>query len=365
MSRRQPRMPILGRNFGGRPKYGTTAYGAQLAAAARQLLDKERTMESTLWTCRYKKCKRRGILVELVNAGLPPYHCSECKRLMVRPYASLDSYGPPLIEYRGAGRDPASARPNGQGMLLLPAHYGGGGKAGGAGQPGSHGGKLWTPPPDDTFSCEPDLKGCPIYEGGKQQPVVRIPVGMFEDWVFLANEFATEWIAYLIGEQTEQELAKGGGTIREMYFPQQRANGGHCDAAEGEIRPGVMAAVHSHVGMGVFFSGEDEKHFNHNVELVVNRRRELEVMCRVRLECGRFSRVKGKGVLIGCERQLDLANQLKAQLTPDHSLASEFSEQGERLPSRDGYQRYDSRSEQQEFQRRFGYEGMVDYMGGE
>ncbi len=160
--------------------------------------------------------------------------------------------------------------------------------------------------PDDTFECEADVKGCPVAGGA----TVNVPIEMWDRWVFLANKMDTEWLAYLKGEEVEP----GVFNITEMYFPAQHMEPATCMAVDGERQQeGTIGSVHSHVAMSAFFSGEDEKHFNHPVELVINRKGDVDCRVRRRLDCGRWQRVVGKVMLSGCQEQLDQLAELKAK----------------------------------------------------
>ncbi len=164
---------------------------------------------------------------------------------------------------------------------------------------------------DDTFSCPSDLSGCPIAAKAK----VQIPLRMFRDWVILAERFDTEWIQYLYGREVEGQpntIEITGG-----YFPEQKANGTHVEAADGAILPGTIAAVHSHVGMNAFFSSEDIAHFNHRIEMVINRRGDIKANGRVKLECGRFHRAECGVEFIEDEAELTLEKQLRSVLSKD------------------------------------------------
>lgn len=160
----------------------------------------------------------------------------------------------------------------------------------------------------DTFSCPGDLTGCPV----AVHPTVDIPIGLYNRWIFLARQIPTEWIAYLKGE----EIAPDHYAIREMYFPRQVADATHCEAEDGEIQDGTIAAVHSHVGMDAFFSGEDVQHMNHRIELVVNRNGKILANGRVTLECGRHHRGPAKVRFTECGDQLALVVDLKAKIGP-------------------------------------------------
>lgn len=164
---------------------------------------------------------------------------------------------------------------------------------------------------DDVFRCSPDLQGCPIAKKAN----VQIPISMFNNWIFLAEQLDTEWIAYLTGELTEG--TENEYVIDGMYFPQQKANGAHVEAEDGEIKDRTIAAVHSHVGMNVFFSKEDQDHFNHNVELVVNRKGEILAVGRVKLECGRFHRGQADIEFIECDEQIALQAALEQVLVKE------------------------------------------------
>jgi len=169
---------------------------------------------------------------------------------------------------------------------------------------------------DDTFTCDPDMitnpkdrkGGCPIVA----QPVVEIPNIMFCQWKHLAGVFSTEWIAYLKGSLRATD---GVWVIDSMYFPKQKANGAHVDAEDGECLPGTIGSVHSHVNMQAFFSTEDVQHFNHTIEMVVNRSGDVMAVVRTELECGRFSRVVAKVMLYGLADEQALVDDLKAKLT--------------------------------------------------
>jgi proteasome lid subunit RPN8/RPN11 len=164
------------------------------------------------------------------------------------------------------------------------------------------------PPKNDTWTCAiKDVSGCPI----AVTPQVRVPNEMYQAWTELAGEFNTEWMAYLIGTF---DPSTGDAEITEMYFPPQSASGAHVEMPDENFRarPGTIAAVHSHVRMDAFFSETDTAHANWPVEIVINARGESKMAARIKLECGRYSRVDGKVLLIGV-RAADLyRDQLKS-----------------------------------------------------
>lgn len=172
---------------------------------------------------------------------------------------------------------------------------------------------------NDTFRCPDDLTTCPV----APTPKVQIPMEMFNQWIFLAGQLTTEWIALLDGVLVEGE--ENTYEITKMYFPKQKATGAHVEAEDGEESrllqenniPGTafVAAVHSHVGMSVFFSGEDHAHFNHTIELVINNKAEIKAVGRVKLECGRFHRSEADIEFTACANEIALQEELESKLT--------------------------------------------------
>lgn len=163
-------------------------------------------------------------------------------------------------------------------------------------------------PPSDVFSCPPDLTGCPI----AARPSVEVPLEMYQTWVHLAKTIDTEWMAYLKGRIEGERVI-----IDSMYFPNQIGTPSHVEAKDGEVQEGTVAAVHSHVGMDVFFSSEDVAHMNHHMELVVNRRGDLIANGRTTLACGRFHRGTADIKLVGGEELSAVVEELKGRLRRD------------------------------------------------
>jgi hypothetical protein len=168
----------------------------------------------------------------------------------------------------------------------------------------------------DTFSCaDEDVTGCPLVDKAK----IEMPNSMYHAWVYLTKVFETEWIAYLKGEQRKD----GVWEIKSMYFPPQTVNAAHVDVPdEFKIEEGTIGAVHSHVAMAVFFSGEDKKHMNHPIELIVNRKGEVAAAVAIVLDCGRTSRIEADITLMGNTEQTALKDDLKSKLkkeTPSYS----------------------------------------------
>jgi hypothetical protein len=163
---------------------------------------------------------------------------------------------------------------------------------------------------DDTFTCTTsEVSGCPLMSASK--PKVIIPSSLYNTWIYLAKTFDTEWIAYLKGKRGED----GVYHIESMYFPKQKCTSAHVEAEDGEVQEGTIAAVHSHVDMNVFFSTEDDKHMNHEIELIINRRGEVASKVRVQLECHRWSRVEADLTLCGDDFELGAVTALREKIT--------------------------------------------------
>jgi len=164
-------------------------------------------------------------------------------------------------------------------------------------------------PQADFFSCPAVLTGCPI----ATPPTIYVPQSMFDLWIYLARSSSTEWIAYVTGVQDGSEFI-----LEETYFPTQRANSVHVSVTgEREVLPGTIAAVHSHVDMSVFFSEEDQRHMNHTIEMIVNRKGEILASVQTVLKCGELHRGAGKVVLTGTAEQEHALKDLNSKLTKE------------------------------------------------
>ena len=263
------------------------------------------TVETELAQCTNKRCPRHNVLV------VQSRFCSTCGRKM-KPYSSQGH----LI---GMGETPPASY--GQRWLedaAIRAHHFDASYSRG----GNHNQTLpvVTLPQadnDDEWSSEClRVRGCPI---ASTDVKVEVPLRIYNQWVFLANQFSTEWIAYLIGQQADSETHNW--QITDFYFPKQVATGAHLDVDKEWLRdnakPNTIGSVHSHVGMRAFFSSEDEKHFNHAVEMVINRSGDMCANIAIRLECGRSSRMGTKVIWTECETELALAQQLREAIVEE------------------------------------------------
>lgn len=222
----------------------------------------------------------------------------ELLRAEFEPYDG-HTFEVPDVSHRGRGRERVKSweGPSGNGYPAYPA-------------------ARYTPPkPADTFTCPDDLTTCPVAKKAR----LLITQDMFNTWVYLAQRFDTEWLAYLKGEAVHDQPFTW--RVDDLYFPSQKATGVHVEADEGTALPGTVAAVHSHVAMDAFFSDEDVRHANWPVEVVINRNGKFKAAGRTQLECGRWHR--GEADLIisrNNEADQQLEADLKAVLRRESSL---------------------------------------------
>lgn len=135
--------------------------------------------------------------------------------------------------------------------------------------------------------ASPDITegSCPI----ASIPKVYVDIKLWKEWINLAEDYDTEWLAYLTGQFVKDDNGSRY-EINKMYFPPQIAHAAHVDVDDdfSHYLPNTIGAIHSHVKMGVFFSGEDLRHSNWPVEIVVNAKGEYKLMIRHQLECGKW-----------------------------------------------------------------------------
>lgn len=180
------------------------------------------------------------------------------------------------------------------------------------------------PAQTDDWECSPDISGCPLITK-EMRPRIDIPYEMWEKWRKWARGIKTEWLAYLIGEPIARsaENPLGGWTLTDLWIPKQRVTSTHVSVDETclrNLKPGTIGDVHSHVGMSVFFSAEDQKHFNHEVHLVINNKDEIDSSIRIKLDCHKTSRTAGRLMLIDGEDNAALEAEMTSQFVVDPSL---------------------------------------------
>lgn len=185
------------------------------------------------------------------------------------------------------------------------------------------------PSQTDDWTCTPDISGCPLITK-EMRPRVNIPYEMWKKWCYWAKNIKTEWLAYLIGDVIPRSEANpfGGWQLTDLWIPKQRVTSSHVTVSEDDLRnlrPGTIGDVHSHVSMGVFFSAEDQKHFNHEVHIVVNSREEVTSSVRIKLDCHRTSRSEGRLMLIGGAEDAALEAEMTSQFLIDPPIQAEAS----------------------------------------
>lgn len=242
--------------------------------------------------CTTTGCDRCGVPHEFPNTG--PLTCPECKQKTT--YLKHDD-DTPTVEYVARNNSrlllPASSKESKEADDDRPLLFGSSSDA------------------DIHVSCG-DVEGCPI--APEHGPRVFVPFSLYYKWVWLAHKFSTEWVAFLTGKYDEKEneyhLDADG-----MFFPLQQVTSTNVWAETIEERPNTIASVHSHVDMKAFFSGTDSDHFNHPVEMVVNRAGAIDCVTRIPLKCGNFQRVSSAVTLVGTNELNSIVRDLKSKIT--------------------------------------------------
>jgi len=151
--------------------------------------------------------------------------------------------------------------------------------------------RVVNPKDEHVFVCAENKEitdKCPL---NPKVPYVLVPVLMWQTFLKLAKDINTEWIALLKGKLTVDDKNEPVYLIESYYHPPQTAGGAHVDIPTGVTpKAGTIGAIHSHVGMGVFFSGTDIAHSNWPVEIVINNRAEYKAVSRLKLKCGEYAK---------------------------------------------------------------------------
>ena len=261
-------------------------------------------MEDQLYRCPNKRCPRWNVLVTVTTG---PKRCSSCDAKLKQPkYGPNSDDAPPMtldvgkswdnwLDWRrkvygdGDTRYRDYMERNRSHFPMLPSR------------------EQAAAPKNDSWTCNPDVEGCPV----KKKAKVNVPVEMWDQWIFLARQLDTEWIAYLKGTG---DPTTGEYNITEFYFPAQHVAPATVEPVDGERQQeGTIGSVHSHVSMGAKFSGTDLAHFNHDVELVINRNGDVDNRLRVKLDCGKYERTIGDVMLTQCDSRLAMVEQLKGK----------------------------------------------------
>lgn len=153
---------------------------------------------------------------------------------------------------------------------------------------------------DGVFKCEEAgeiTDTCPLKP---KVPSILIPTMMWNTFIQLTKAYDTEWIALLMGKEGKDSKGEAAYIIDKYYFPPQVASRAHVDVPTGtKPRAGTIGAIHSHVGMGVFWSPTDKAHSNWPVEIVINRKAEYKALSRFKLKCGEWAKGDGEVYITG------------------------------------------------------------------
>lgn len=99
-----------------------------------------------------------------------------------------------------------------------------------------------------------------------------------------------EWLAYLIGDADSRY-------VKDIILPEQEASSGAVHVI-GPKPVGTIGVIHSHHGMGAFFSGTDDAYINQNNDIsVVVAHKGIKSMVKWVTPCGHKVEMDGKVVI--------------------------------------------------------------------
>lgn len=119
-----------------------------------------------------------------------------------------------------------------------------------------------------------------------KEPDVTMDFLIYQKAMALTNEMgSTEWLGYLKGFPTEN-----GFHIDGMVIPKQTVDSVSVEVDEGLTDDDIIGTIHSHHGMGAFFSGTDHDYIGSNnpVMLVITSNGSAKCAVRHTLACGNF-----------------------------------------------------------------------------
>lgn len=177
---------------------------------------------------------------------------------------------------------------------------------------------------DGVFKCADSgevTEKCPL---NPKVPRVYVPALMWETFIHATKAYDCEWIALLFGKLGKNDKGDDSYIIEKFYFPPQVASGAHVEVPTGvRPRPGVIGAIHSHVGMGAFWSQTDKDHSNWPVEIVVNRKAECKALVRYKLKCGEWAKGDSEVWLEGAALNPVIKKELDNALAKGSQLMAE------------------------------------------
>lgn len=118
------------------------------------------------------------------------------------------------------------------------------------------------------------------------EPDVTMDFLIYQKAMALTSEMGdTEWLGYLKGFPTED-----GYHIDSMVIPKQTVDSVSVEVDEGLTDNDIIGTIHSHHGMGAFFSGTDHDYIGSNnpVMLVITSKGDAKCAVRHTLACGNF-----------------------------------------------------------------------------
>lgn len=160
--------------------------------------------------------------------------------------------------------------------------------------------------------------------------------------------YNTEWAFYLIGDQLP--LGRHDNTLRfevvDIYVPKQEVAAASVEITEDwkdmPMRFGgityptevytpdrIIGHLHSHVSMGVFFSGTDDDHENWPLMIVVSKTKgetRMEAKAIVKTPCGRLMKSSAKIIVDGNVVDLNIpwADKITQKVHPGYSGIDEY-----------------------------------------
>jgi len=119
----------------------------------------------------------------------------------------------------------------------------------------------------------------------ERTPLIFIPVEIHTKIVAMSDAMGhMEWLGYLRGKAAGENYS-----ITDVYVPEQEVSSGSVEVTGRIEFNDVVGTVHSHHGMGAFFSGTDDEFIgnNHDV-MIVYGSGEYKARIRRLLKCGSY-----------------------------------------------------------------------------
>lgn len=164
---------------------------------------------------------------------------------------------------------------------------------------------------DSCWTVQRKLRNCPL---AKKETVMISKI--VQDKVSRLNNRmgSLEWMVYTIGNKKNEQIE-----IRDVIIPRQVVTGVSVRPLDFPFVNGIIGTIHSHHGMGAFFSGQDHAHLqnNHDVTIVVSGE-DYKVSTRVIAPCGND---------VGMDSELVLKDSIVIASNPIISFFKRFQKQ--------------------------------------